>query len=67
MCSHAEWEKLRRMVEDAVDSEDLRDFLSEAAVRVEALLDEIKDRTCATENTEWVHRRQQRSRAQWVV
>lgn len=67
MCSNAEWEKLRRRVEDAVDSEDLRGFLSEAAVRVEALVDEIKVWNCATENTEWVRRCQPRSRAQWVV
>jgi hypothetical protein len=31
MCSNADWEKLRRRVEDAVESEDLQSFMSEAA------------------------------------
>jgi hypothetical protein len=67
MCSHAEWENVRRRVEDAVESEELREFLSEAAARFEALVDELKDWTCAGENAEWTRRCRSRSRAQWVV
>ena len=67
MCSHAEWEKLRRRVEDAVESEDLRSLMSEAAARVEALVDEIKLWTCASENAEWIRRCGRRSRPDWVV
>jgi hypothetical protein len=67
MCSQREWEKLRRRVEDAVESEDLREFLSDAAAHVEALIDEIEAWTCATEDAEWVRRCHPRSRAQWVV
>ena len=61
MCSHAEWEKLRRRVEDAVESEDLRSFMSEVAARVEVLIDEIKLGTCASENAEWIRRCDRRS------
>lgn len=64
MCSNPEWERLRRKVEDAVESEDLRSFM---AARVEALIDEIKLWTCASENAQWIRRCEQRSRPDWVV
>jgi hypothetical protein len=67
MCSHAEWEKVRHGVEDAVESEGLRDFLTDAAAHVEALIDEIRARACASERGEWVHRCERRSRPRWVV
>ena len=67
MCSKAEWERLRRRVEDAVESEDLRSFMSDAAARVEALIDEIKLWTCASEKAEWIRRCERRSRPDWVV
>ena len=49
MCSQAEWDKLRRRAEDALASEDVRELMSEAAARFEALIDEIKVWTCAPE------------------
>ena len=67
MCSHAEWEKLRCGVEKAVESEEVRDLLAEAAVRVMALIDGIRRWDCASENAEWVRRCQPRSRTEWVV
>ena len=67
MCSKAEWERLRRRVEDAVESDDLRSFMSEAAARVEALIDEIKLWSCASENSEWTRPCERRSRPDWVV
>jgi hypothetical protein len=67
MCSRAEWDKLRRRVEDAVESEDLRHLMSEAAARVEALIDEIKAWACASESGEWRGRSQRRSPPEWVV
>ena len=67
MCIQADWDKLRRMVEDAVESRDLRNLISETAARVETLIDEISAWTCAPENAEWVRRCQRRSRAEWVV
>ncbi|TMK95595.1 MAG: hypothetical protein E6G34_14325 [Actinobacteria bacterium] len=67
MCGQAEWDKLRGRVEDAVESEDLRNLMSEAAARAEALIDEIKVWTCAPENADWSRRAHRRSRAKWVV
>jgi hypothetical protein len=67
MCIQADWDELRRRVEDAVESGDLRNLISETAARVEALIDEISVWTRASENAEWVRRCQRRSRAEWVV
>jgi hypothetical protein len=49
MCNNAEWEKLRRRVEDTVESEELRSFISDAAARVDSLIVEMKVWTCAPE------------------
>jgi hypothetical protein len=67
MCSRAEWDDLRRRAEDALASEDLRELMSEAAARFDALIDEIKVWTCAPEDAECVRRRQRRPRSEWVV
>ena len=67
VCIEADWAELRRRVEDAVESEDLRTLISETAARVETLIDEISAWTCAPENAERVRRCQRRSRAEWVV
>jgi len=67
MCSDAEWEKLRRRVEDAVESEDLRDFLSDAYACAEALIDEFKVWTRGPENAEWLRGCRARRRPEWVV
>ena len=67
VCILADWDELRRRVEDAVESEDLRTLISETAARVETLIDEISVWTCAPENAEWVRRCQRRPRAEWVV
>jgi len=67
MCSQAEWDKLRRRAEGALASEDLRELMSEAAARFEALIDEIKVRACAPEDAECVRRPHRRSRSEWVV
>jgi hypothetical protein len=67
MCSQAEWDELRHRVEDAVESGDPRDLISETAARVEALIDEIKVWTCAPETAEWVRGCQRRSGPEWVV
>jgi hypothetical protein len=67
MCSQAEWDKLRRRAEDALASEDLRELMSEAAARFEALIDEIKVWTCAPEDADWVRGCQRRPPSEWVV
>ena len=67
MCSSGDWDRLRRRVDDAVGSEDLRSFMSETAARVEALIDEMKLWTCASENVDWMRPHDRRSRPDWVV
>jgi hypothetical protein len=67
MCSQAEWDVLRRWVEDAVESEDLRDLVSAAAARIEVLIDEVKMRTCAQDDAQRFRGCRRRSRPQWVV
>jgi hypothetical protein len=67
MCSYAEWENLLRRVEGAVDEGHVREFVSEAAARVDALIDEIIVRGCTPENAPWVRGRRPGSRAEWVA
>ena len=42
MCSYQEWERRIRRVQEAVDEGQLREFLADAAARVEAFQDEGK-------------------------
>jgi hypothetical protein len=65
MCSHAEWENLRRKVE-GVDERAVREFFSDAAARIDALIDEFATWACRPEN-EWI-RRQWRGRPgpEWI-
>jgi len=67
MCSYAEWERLVRRVEETVGEGHVRDLVSDAAARIDALIDEIMGRACAPENAEWVRGRGRRSRPEWVV
>ena len=67
MCSCAEWENLVRRVEEAVEEGRVRDVVSDAAGRMDALIDEIMGWACAPEDAEWVRGRGRRSRPEWVV
>jgi hypothetical protein len=67
MCSRTEWDYFVRRVEDAVEEGQLRDFVSDAAARIDALIDEITVWACPPEKAEWVRGRRQRSRPEWVV
>lgn len=67
MCSRTEWEYFVRRVEDAVEEGQLRDFVSDAAARIDALIDELTAWACPPEKGEWIRGRRQRSRAEWVV
>jgi hypothetical protein len=67
MCSSAEWEGFVRSVEEAVEEAHVRDLVSDAAARIEVLIDEIMGWACAPENAEWVRGRRRRSRPEWVV
>jgi hypothetical protein len=67
MCGCAEWENLLRRVEDAVEEGRVRDFLSDAAAGIDALIDEITGWGCASGDTPWVRGRGPGSRREWVA
>jgi len=67
MCSHQEWESLRRRFQQAVDEGQLREFVADATARIEAFVDELKSRSCAPEDVDWVCGRGRRSRTEWVA
>ena len=50
MCSHQEWQSLRRRFEEAVEDGELREFVADAVIRVEAFVEELKSRGCAPED-----------------
>jgi hypothetical protein len=66
VCSRAEWDQFVRRFEDAVDEERLRDLVSNAAARIDALIDEIAAWACPPGDAEWVRDPRQRSR-EWFV
>ena len=37
MCTRQEWEKLTRQLQDAIDESQVREFVADAAARVEVL------------------------------
>jgi hypothetical protein len=67
MCSYQEWERLTRRVQEAVDEGQLREFLADAAARVEAFVDDLKSQVCAPEDDLWVRGCGRRSRTEWVA
>ena len=67
MCSHQEWDSLRRRFEEAVDESELRDFAADAVTRVEVFVEEIKRRGCLPESADWVRGCGRRSRSEWVA
>jgi hypothetical protein len=67
MCSHQEWESLRRRFQEAIEEGELREFVADAAARVETFVDELRRRSCVPEDADWVRRRGQRSRTEWIA
>jgi hypothetical protein len=67
MCSHQEWERLRRRFQEAVDEREPCEFLAGAVTRIEAFVDELASRACAPEDAESVRKRGRRSRPDWVA
>jgi hypothetical protein len=67
MCSHQEWESLRRRFQEAVDEGELREFVADAVSRVAAFVEELRSRGCAPGDADWVRGRGRRSRTEWVV
>jgi hypothetical protein len=67
MCSYADWENLVRRVEEAVEEGQLRDLVSDAAARIDALIDSVLGCSCAPDNADWLRASETRSRREWVV
>jgi hypothetical protein len=67
MCSHQEWEGFTRRFEDTIGERQVREFVADAAARIEALVDELKRRACAPEDADWACGRGRRSRTQWIL
>lgn len=67
MCTHAEWDGLRRRFQEAVDEGELREFVADTVARVEAFVDELKSRACAAEDADWARGSGRRCRTDWVA
>jgi hypothetical protein len=67
MCSHQEWESLKSRFQEAVDEGELREFVADAATRIEAFVEELKSRGCAPDDADWVRGCRRRSRTEWVA
>lgn len=66
MCSHEEWETFRRRFDEGIGEGQVREFVVEAAARIEAFVEELKGRACAPEDADRACGRGRRSRSQWV-
>ena len=67
MCSHQDWESLRRRFQEAVEEGELREFVADAVSRVEAFVEELRSRGCAPEHADWVRGCGRRFRTEWVA
>ncbi len=67
MCSQQERESLRHRFEDALDNDQLREFVRDALASIEAFVEEVRGRACAPEGTDWVRGRGRRSRTESVA
>jgi hypothetical protein len=67
MCSHQGWESFRRRFQEAIDEGELREFVTDAAARLQAFVDELKSRSCGPEDAGWGRGRGRRSRAEWIA
>jgi hypothetical protein len=67
MCSYQEWDTLARRVQKAIDEGQVREFVADAAARVELLVEELKGWACTSENSDWASGRCRRSRPEWVA
>jgi hypothetical protein len=66
MCSHQEWERFRRRFEERVGEGQVREFVAEAAARIEAFVEELKGMACGPDDADRACGRGRRSRTQWV-
>lgn len=66
MCSHEEWEAFRRRLEERIGEGQVREFVADAAARIESFVEDLKGRACAPEDGCGACGRGRRSRMQWV-
>jgi hypothetical protein len=67
MCSHQEWDSLKRWLHEAVDEGELREFVGDAVTRIEAFAKELKSRACAPEEADRARGCGRRARTEWVA
>jgi hypothetical protein len=67
MCNCAEWENLVRRFEQAVEQGEVRDCVSDAAARIDELIDAVMGWACAPADAEWARTRESRSRRRSTV
>jgi hypothetical protein len=67
MCSHRDWESFGRRFQEAVDQDQLREFVAETLVRIEAFVDELASRARMPDDASWVRGCRRRSRTEWVA
>jgi hypothetical protein len=66
MCSYAEWENVVRRVEEAVEERQVRDLVSDAAARIDTLIESVMGCACPPENAVWVRAWGPHPRREWV-
>jgi hypothetical protein len=67
MCGCAEWEHLVRRFEQAVERGEVRDCVSDAAARIDQLIEAVMGWAWAPDDAEWVRRHESRSRRESIV
>jgi hypothetical protein len=67
MCSCAEWEHFVRRFEQAVERGEVRDCVSDAAARIDELIEAVMGWACAPEDAESVRTHESRSGRESIV
>jgi hypothetical protein len=67
MCSYEEWDRLARLIHERVDEHQVREFVADAAARVEALVDEFACWACPPQDADWIRGGGRRSGREWVA
>jgi hypothetical protein len=52
MCNHEEWETFRRRFAERIGEGQVREFVADAAARIEAFAEDLKGRACAPEDAD---------------
>ena len=65
MCSYHEWERFRFRAQELIDEDQVRQLVSDAAARLEALAEELKA-WAGSSDSDWGCSHGRRSRPEWV-